>query len=156
MKNLWKALMMVRHCNRRSFWLRVLYVMLQSVLPLLNLYLLKLLIDAVTIAVTSGGEMPLGACHVQYYLLAMCGVFLINRVVTALNAVNNDVLGQRLIDYVSDLIQRQSARLDMQYYDNPSYHDTFHRAQQEATYRPLQILNNFMSLGGALLSIAGR
>lgn len=147
--------MMVRHCNRRSFWLRVLYVMLQSVLPLLNLYLLKLLIDAVTIAVTSGGEMPLGACHVQYYLLAMCGVFLINRVVTALNAVNNDVLGQRLIDYVSDLIQRQSARLDMQYYDNPSYHDTFHRAQQEATYRPLQILNNFMSLGGALLSIAG-
>ena len=155
MKNLWKALMMVRRCNRRSFWLRVLYVTLQSVLPLVNLYLLKLMIDAVTMAVSSRGEIPLGASHVQHYLLAMCGVFLLNRVVSALNAVNNDVLSQRLIDYVSDLLQRQSARLDMQYYDNPAYHDTFHRAQQEASFRPLQILTNFMALGGSLISIAG-
>ena len=155
MKNLWKALMMVRRCNRRSFWLRVLYVTLQSVLPLVNLYLLKLMIDAVTMAVSSRGEIPFGASHVQHYLLAMCGVFLLNRVVSALNAVNNDVLSQRLIDYVSDLLQRQSARLDMQYYDNPAYHDTFHRAQQEATFRPLQILTNFMALGGSLISIAG-
>lgn len=155
MKNLWKALMMVHRCNRRSFWLRVLYVILQSVLPLVNLYLLKLLIDEVTFAVTSAGEMPLGTTHVWTYLWAMCAVFLLNRVVSALNGVNNDVLGQRLVDYVSDLLQRQSAQLDMQYYDNPTYHDTFHRAQQEASFRPLQILNNFMSLGGSMISIVG-
>ena len=155
MKNLWKALLMVHRCNRRSFWLRVLYVLLQSVLPLVNLYMLKLLIDEVTFAVAAGGEVPIGATHVWTYLWAMCGVFLANRVVSALNGVNNDVLGQRLVDYVSDLLQRQSARLDMQYYDNPTYHDTFHRAQQEATYRPLQILGNFMSLGGSLVSIVG-
>ena len=29
MKNLWQALMMVRQCSRRSFWLRILYVFLQ-------------------------------------------------------------------------------------------------------------------------------
>lgn len=155
MKNLWKALMMVRRCNRRSFWLRVLYVTLQSVLPLVNLYLLKLLIDEVTMAVASGGELPLGATHVLTYLEAMCAVFLANRAVSALNGVNNDVLGQWLVDYVSDLLQRQSARLDMQYYDNPAYHDTFHRAQQEASYRPLQILNNIMTFGGSVISIAG-
>ena len=151
MKKLWKALLMVHRCHPLSFWLRVVYVVLQSVLPLVNLWLLKLLIDAVSMSV--GGQMPIEES--MGYLLAMCGVFLLNRIVTALNGINNDVLGQRLIDYVSDLMQRQAARLDMQYYDNPAFHDTMHRAQQEASFRPLRILTSFMSLGGSLISIVG-
>lgn len=154
MKNLWKALLMVRGCDPWSFRRRVLYVLLQSVLPLLSLYMLKLLIDSVTnrdfhfeVLGFQSSPFPL--------LLALCLLFLLNRVVSALSAVNNDVLGQRLIDYVSDLLQRQSARLDLQYYDTPAYHDTLHRAQQEASYRPLQIMTNFMALGGSLVSIVG-
>lgn len=151
MKQLWQALLLVRRCDRKSFRRRLFYVLLQSVLPLVNLYILKLLIDSVTAGAVAGGY----GLQVMWLSITMCVVFLLNRIVAALNGINNDVLSQRLIDYVSDLLQRQSARLDMQYYDNPSYHDTFHRAQQEATFRPLQILNNFMALGGALISIAG-
>ena len=155
MKNLWKALLMVHRCRPSSCWLRVADVVLQSVLPLVNLYLLKMLIDEITVIVAAHGDFPLGTSDVYTFLWAMCAVFLANRVVSALNGVNNDILGQRLVDYVSDLMQRQSARLDMQYYDNPSYHDTLHRAQQEASFRPLQILNNIMALGGSIISIAG-
>ena len=153
MKNLWKSLLMVHRCNPRSFWLRVLYVVLQSLLPLVNLYILKLLIDSVTAATVAGhggfGLQTMGL------LVVMCLVFLLNRIVSALNGINNDVLSQRLVDHLSDLLQRQSAQLDMQFYDNPAYHDTFHRAQQEASFRPLQILNNIMSLFGAAISIVG-
>lgn len=151
MKNLWQALMMVRRCDPASFWRRLLYVLLQSLLPLANLYILKLLIDSVTLAVQGSGT----ALDCLPWLLAMVAVFLCNRVVVALSTVNNDVLGQRLVDYMSDLMQRQAASLDLAYYDTPSYHDTLHRAQQEAGTRPVAILNNFMALFGALLSIAG-
>lgn len=151
MKNLWKALCMVHRCAPRSFWLRVVYVVLQSVLPLVNLYILKGLIDSVTAGIGQGGY----GLQVMWLLIIMCAVFLLNRIVSALNGINNDVLSQRLIDYVSDQLQRQSARLDLQYYDNPAYHDTFHRAQQEASFRPLQILNNIMAFFGAVISIAG-
>lgn len=151
MKNLWQALMMVRRCDRGAFRRRVLYVLLQSLLPLVNLYLLKLLIDTVASALQGGvpvhGFLP--------YLLAMTAVFLTNRVVSALDRVNNDLLSQRLTDYMSDIIQRQAARLDLSYYDTPAYHDTFHRAQQESGARPLAILNNFMAVGGAVVSVAG-
>lgn len=150
MKNLWQALMMVRNCDRGSFRRRILYVLLQSVLPLVNLYILKLLIDTVTTAVQGGDAR---AC--LPYLLAMAVVFLLNRIVTALNGINNDVLGQRLIDYMSDIMQRQAARLDMAYYDTPAYHDTLHRAQQEAGARPVSILNNCMTLMGSVVSIIG-
>ena len=144
--------MMVRRCSPRSFWLRVFYVAVESLLPLVNLYILKLLIDSV-----QQPDFRFSILNFQFstfqLLLAMCGVFLLSRIVQALNGINNDVLNQRLIDHVSDLLQHQSARLDMQYYDTPSYHDTFHRAQQEAGFRPLQVLSNFMALGGSLLSI---
>lgn len=147
MKNLWKALMMVRDSDPGSFWRRLLYQLLQSLLPLVGLYLLKLVVDSVQV----GGDPAI----FLGYLVAMCAVFLANRIVTALSGVNNDVLSQRLVDHVSDLLQHQSARLDMQYYDNPAYHDTLHRAQQEASYRPLQIVTNFSSLVGAVVSSLG-
>lgn len=169
MKKLWQALLLVRRCDRRSFRLRVLYVTLQSVLPLINLYVLKLLVDAVSWAIVNGGSesgewrvesFPLSASHFPLWspmvlLGAMVAVFLVGRVVHALNGVNNDVLAQRLVDYMADVMQRQSARLDMAYYDNPDYYDSLHRAQQEASSRPLAILGNFMALFGSLLSIGG-
>lgn len=151
MKNLWQALMMVRRCDPASFRRRLLYVVLSSLLPLANLYILKLLVDSVTDAVR--GVLPATVC--LPYLLAMVGVFLLNRTVAALNGINNDVLAQRLIDYMSDLVQRQAARLDMAYYDTPAYHDTLHRAQQEAGSRPIRILDNSMAVIGSLISIVG-
>lgn len=151
MKNLWQALMMVRRCDPASFWRRLLYVLLQSLLPLANLYILKLLVDSVTLAVQGSGA----ATDCLPWLLAMVAVFLCNRIVVALSAVNNDVLGQRLVDYMSDLMQQQAATLDLAYYDTPSYHDTLHRAQQEAGSRPVAILNSFMALFGAIVSIVG-
>ena len=154
MKNIWKALLMVRQCDPGSFRRRIFYELLQSILPLLGLYILKILIDLLT---HEGVYYYCFGLHLTpfYLLLALCLVFLFTRVVSALSSVNNDVLGQRLIDHVSDILQRQSARLDMQYYDTPAYHDTLHRAQQEASYRPLQILSNVMALGGSLVSIIG-
>ena len=140
---------MVRRCDRWSFRRRVLYVLLQSLLPLVNLYVLKLLIDTISAGVAGQTD----AMAFLPYLLVMVAVFLLNRIVAALNRINNDVLSQRLIDYMSDIMQRQAARLDLCYYDTPSYHDTFHRAQQEAGMRPIQVLDNFMSVGGALVSI---
>lgn len=154
MKRLWQALMLVRDCDRWLFRRRMLYVILQSVLPLVNLYVLKLLVDTVEVMVKGGGG-EAGYIGAIGYLMIMVGVYFIRRVVTALYGVNGDVLLQRIIDYMSDMMQRQAARLDMAYYDTPEYYDTLHRAQQEATVRPLQIMNNFMSLFGAILSIAG-
>ena len=153
MKQLLKALNMIRQCDQKSFWLRIFYVVVQSVLPLLSLYILKCLGDSVT----DGQVQTLLGYELNAY--ALLGIFsllfLLNRVVNLLSGVNSDIMSQRLIDYLSDRMQKQSARLDMSYFDNPEYHDTYHRAQQEASYRPLQVLNGFMSLFGALITISG-
>lgn len=153
LKTLWKALMMVRGCDRKAFVLKVLYVVLESVLPLMNLYVLKLLVDAVTVAVMQQNVADFASLTI--YIVAFCVIYLLHRLVSILSGVNSDVLMQKLIDYISDHLQRQSVSLDMAYYDNPQFHDTFHRAQQEANYRPIQIVNHFMNLIGSVVSIVG-
>ena len=76
-------------------------------LPLLSLYILKYMVDAVTT-----GVMPelWGIRWSTVSLLGLfCLLFLLNRLVGVCNGVNNDVMSQRLQDYISDIMQRQSA-----------------------------------------------
>ena len=152
MKQLLKALDMIRRCHPSSFYWRIFYVVVLNVLPLLSLYILKYMVDAVT---TGDTPVMLGIRWGTLSLLGLfCLMFLMNRLVGVCNGVNNDVMSQRLQDYISDIMQRQSAALDMAYFDNPEYHDTYHRAQQEASYRPLRVLSEFMSLFGSIITIA--
>ena len=153
MKQLIKALNLILQCNRRSFWLRIIDVIVLSVLPLVNLYILKFLVDSV-----SNGTAPVlfGISLNPYILLGLfCLVFLVNRMVTVMNGVNSEIMTQRLMDYLNDQIQKQSANLDMSYYDNPEYHDTYHRAQTEVGFRPMRILDGFFGLIGSTITISG-
>lgn len=153
MKQLLKALNMIRQCSPRAFGWRIVFVVLLSLLPLANLCVLKMLVDGVT---TGTPPLVMGhPCPLAWLLAVFCGVFLLNRLLSVCDGVNNDLLSQRLADYLSDRMQRQAAALDMAYFDNPAYHDTCHRAQQEASFRPLQVLSGFMGLLGSLLSLAG-
>ena len=153
MKQLFKGLNMVRQCDRRSFWLRIFYVVVLSLLPLLNLYILKFLVDSVanhTIPTFLGIRL-----NTIMLLGAFCLVFFINRLISVLNGVNSDIMAARLSDYFSARMQEQSARLDMSYFDNPCYHDTYHRAQAEGGYKPMLIMNGFMGAIGSIITIGG-
>ena len=149
-----QAFRLIWQCDKKGFALKLFYTLCTSLLPLLNLYVLKLLVDGATQAVAGAGDGLLSVEMIRY-VLVFCGVMLLNRWVGVLSTVNNDVLTQRLIDYVNNIIQTQSVRLDMSYYDNPSYHDTFHRAQQEAAFRPIRILENTVSVLGSSVALVG-
>ena len=123
-----QAFRLIWQCDRKSLLFKVFYTVCTSLLPLANLYILKVLVDSVTNYAGSGfEEFPQ---MLVYCILAFCGITLLNRLISVLSTVNNDILTQKLIDYINNLIQNQSVRLDLAYYDNPDYHDTFHRAQQ--------------------------
>ena len=151
-----QAFRLIWQCDKRGFILKLLYTVCNSLLPLLNLYVLKLLVDAITTAVESKPvDAMLWGAPLAGYIAVFCAVMLLNRWIGVLNTVNNDVLTQRLTDYINNIIQTQSVRLDMAYYDNPDYHDTFHRAQQEAAFRPIRILENTVTVVGSVAALAG-
>lgn len=149
-----KAILMVYGCDSRAFWVRLICMLVQSILPLVNIYLLKQVVDGITLAVASQSNV-IYETPVWTSILLFCAVFFANRLVGVVNGVNNDKLSQKITDYLSERIQRQSSLLDMAYYDTPEFYDTFHRAQQEASTRPISIFNNTVTLIGSLISIVG-
>ena len=71
MKKLWQALKLVRRCDPWSFRRKLLYVILQSILPLVNLYILKLLVDSVTNAAMVHGVEPFHETALQSTMLLL-------------------------------------------------------------------------------------
>jgi ATP-binding cassette, subfamily B, bacterial len=143
----------VYQSDKHLFVLRLVLIVLQSILPLVSLYVLKLLVDAVTGAISGKGAIPVS--DIWLYAGAFSGVFLFTRVLSIINQWTDEILTQRLIDFISNLLHKKSTELDLAYYDNAEYHDTFHRAQQETNYRPIQMLDNLTGILQNSLSLVG-
>ncbi|MBK8551795.1 MAG: ABC transporter ATP-binding protein [Ignavibacteria bacterium] len=149
LSNISKTIRFVYDSDKRLCYFRLVLIIVQSILPLISLYLLKELIDTITNSGTSGSD------DVWFTISLVCGVFLFTQISAVINTIVGEILGQRIIDFINSLLHNKSLELDLTYYDNPEYHDTFHRAQQEATFRPIQILNNISELIKNLISFVG-
>lgn len=58
-------------------------------------------------------------------------------------------------DHIYSLVHRQSVAADLAFYDSADFHDHLHRARSEATYRPIQLLENLGSALQAVFTLAG-
>ncbi len=127
-------------------------VIVQSVVPLASMYLMKLIVDGVTGAIAApdtgrsfasiGGLVALAAAAA--FVGALCRSFA---------GIVREAQGQVVTDHVADVIHEKSVAVDLAFYDNPAFHDTLHRAQQEAPFRPTSIVGNLTQLCQGSLSL---
>jgi len=143
-----KIYKLIYKCDRKSFVSLALLTFLNSVLPLVNLYILKILVDSVSEGLTSL-ETVIGPA------IAFTIVYTMAHVITSLCQCNRDILGQRMTDFISDIVHRKSEQLSMSFYDNSEYHDTLYRAQMESSLRPIYIMVESADLFGSVISIVG-
>ena len=130
---------------------------LQGLLPLVALYLLKLLVDTVEGTVTGPASAvdftPVG------WLVALSGaVALTGVILQAAQTYAGEVLAEYLSDHMLDGLHGKSSEVDLEYYENSEYHDTLHLAQQRAPNRPRMILDavgQIIQNGISLLAMAG-
>ena len=130
---------------------------IQGLLPLVVLYLTKLLIDAVTEGLkTPSAEASL--TRMTMILAGLAGVAVASAMLTVVASVISRIHAQVVTDHMHALLQAKSVEVDLEYYENARYQDTLHRAQQEAPYRPTSILNALLQFGQdaiSLLAMAG-
>lgn len=127
-------------------------VLLQGLLPLVSLYLLKLIVDGVTAGLTAPDKAAAFGRVALWVGLAGLAA-LAGALCSSLAQIVRETQGQVVTDHVSDVIQAKSVEVDLQYYEDPKYHDTLHRAQREAAYRPLQILTGLTQVGQNLITL---
>ena len=115
-------------------------LVLQGLVPLAALYLTKLIVDAVTDAVVNEGTAALP--HVVMLIAVAGGVALAGAALRMLTTLVGEVQALHLGDRVHDVLHAKSIEVDLQYYESAEYHDTLHRAQEEAPYRPRRIVGS--------------
>lgn len=129
----------------------------QSFLTLGALYLTKLVIDAVTGGLSSPDK-AVALARIAFLIVVSGAVAILLAFFRSIDGLAKEAQAQAVTDHVQDVIHSKSIEVDLEYYENPQYYDTLHRAQQEATYRPTRIVNGLVQVGQngfSLLAIVG-
>ena len=127
-------------------------MVLQGVLPLAALYLMKLIVDAVTEALKAPEPSAVFG-RVLFFIILAGGVAVLQASLSAVSGLIQEGLSLKVSDRMYDRLHAKSIEADLDYYENPQYFDTLHRAQQEGPFRPTRIVNNLLDLGQSSISL---
>jgi ATP-binding cassette, subfamily B, bacterial len=129
-------------------------VVVQGLLPLAGLYLMKEIVDAVTAGIAAPDKAA-GFQPALFRIILAGGIALLAALARSLGDLAGETQSQIVTDSVSDLLHAQSIAVDLEYYENPAFQDTLHRAQQEAPFRPTRILQGLIDILQNGLSLVG-
>jgi ATP-binding cassette subfamily B protein len=127
---------------------------LQAGLPLLQLYLMKLTVDAVTAGIVA----PEKTSAIRLVVVLVCltgGAALAADFLSSIAKVVGQAQAEVVSEYVQTLLHAQSAALDLEYYENPRFYDTLLRAQQEAPYRPIRMVTGLVQVAQNCVVLVG-
>jgi len=123
-------------------------LIIQGLLPLATLYLLKLIVDSLSTTQADFSN--------TFTLVAFAGlVALLTIFCRSACSIVSETQAALVSDRVQDILHAKSIALDLEYYENASYYDSLHRAQAEAPYRPVRIVNELAQLGQNSISLGG-
>jgi ATP-binding cassette subfamily B protein len=126
---LWKADKAIASVN-------IVIQFVQALLPILSLYFMKQMIEAVVHANKPFAEVvPLIAAYGLIQLLLAA----IGQYASYISTIHQ----HKLTDSLSAEVLEKAIEVDYEYYENPTYHDTLHLAQQQAIFKASQLLSNF-------------
>lgn len=127
-------------------------VVLQGILPLISLYLLKLIVDSVTASVNlTNKEAAFG--QILFIIFLTAGVAFLMALCRSLSNVVSELQASLVSDHILDLLHAKSIEVDLEYYENPKYYDTLYRAQNDAPFRPTSIVKGLAQVGQSIVSL---
>jgi len=122
---------------------------IQGLLPVFLVYLTRLLVDSLTVAIGSGGSWE----NLQPLLgvgALMAGSMVLMECLQSASDWIRTAQSELIQDHISSLVHRKSTIVDLSFYESPEYYDRLERARSDARTRPLALLES----GGSLLQNA--
>ncbi len=125
-------------------------------LPLVSLYLVKLIIDSVSDIIfnTTAGNIPDDFNMSVLYICLAGGVAFLTAFFNFISFYLKKAQSLTVTDYMFSILQKKSLEVDLAYFESPRYKDTLHQAQREGPYRPTSIVNGLSAAGQSGTSFA--
>ena len=140
---LYRTLRFVWQCSRGWTIAILIIICFQSVLPGAVLYLIKLIIDAVTSQVEAVTQPP-SFTRVAVLIGVAGGVALLEVICRSLTTYCSEAQAQIVSDHMHHILHAKAIEIDLEYFQDARYHDTLHRAQHEAHMRPVRIVESLV------------
>lgn len=121
-------------------------LVVQGALPLLPLYLMKLMVDAVT-AGLAAPDKGVAFKHVFFFIVLMAAVTVFAAMTRSIAKLVSQGQSMAVTDHMNNVLHAKSIEVDLEYYESARYYDTLQRAQQEAPFRPTHIVNGLVQMG---------
>ena len=129
----------------------ILISIIRSFLPLAFIWLLKQLIDDITMAAGNGPGAEPG--NIIRMIAVITAVYLLEEVSSDLGNYVRKKQSMKLEAFMYDLLHNKSIKLDLINFERPEYFDCLSRASREAPWRPNSILNNMISMLRGMVSL---
>ena len=146
-----ESLKLVWESSRGWAAANIIISVLRSFLPLALVWLLKILIDSITGAVTSNSE--INSEKVIMLIFAVVAVYFLDEASSDFSNYIRKRQSVELEAYMYGLLHSKSVKLDLINFERPEYFDCLARATREAPWRPNSILNNLVSLLRGIFSL---
>jgi ATP-binding cassette, subfamily B, bacterial len=120
-------------------------LVIQGFLPALSVYLTKLLVDNLVLAINAKGRWE-DVWPVLVIVGITAAVMLLSDVLQSLSDWVRVAQSELIQDHIKNLTHQQAVSLDLSFYESPEYHDLLERVRSEASGRPLALLESCGSL----------
>lgn len=127
-----------------SIWLILL--VLQGFLPVLTVQLTRALVNSLVVVIQQNADDQASIQRSLQLALLMLMIMLVSEALRAATSYVRAAQSELVQDAVSQLVQTQSAAIDLSFYDSSEYFDRLHRARFDARDRPLTLLENLGSV----------
>ena len=124
---------------------------LRGILPLLLVYVIKLLIDDIASLATLKNTITFTGLLTM--IIAVTVVFFLDEISIEFGNYVRKNQAFKLEEYMYNLLHSKAARVDLMNFENPAFFDCLTRAAREAPWRPNNILNNLVSMFRGLVSL---
>ncbi len=154
LKYLFDSIKIVWQSSKKDATYSVIILLILSVLPLAGVYLMKLIVDSVTAGIDATDKAA-AIQQILFYIGLIGATAAGIHFLTSINSFLSERLSLKVLDHLSDMLHKKSIEVDLEYYENPDYYDTLHRAQRGAIHKPTSAFNNSIQLLQNLLSMIG-
>jgi ATP-binding cassette subfamily B protein len=149
-----EAVALLRSPGDRSLAALAALVVAAGLVPVASVAVTARVVDRLVPAVSSGGAAGTVAPLVLWAMVAGA-LLVLSEVVGAALAWVSSRHQERLKDGITARIHEQSARLDLAFYESPAFYDRLYRAREEASYRPAELCQAFVSVLQGAVTLAG-
>lgn len=145
--NITKVLAIIWECSAKLTIARFILLIITAILPLIPLYLMKLLLDAFAADVKPEYN------YILYILIGFAVIKLLTIVIGQISIYVNLLQADIVQDHMSKIVITKTINTDIEYFDSDGYHDIFSRAISSSSSRPLQTLGQITGVFQSIVSL---